>query len=222
MKTRYKIIIVIMCAFLPISFVFPQIFLIFHLDKYETNEICDDVFERVNGNWDWFGNKCVIENPGLVYDNSMCREVGGIPTCDTRCDDQWQWNPWATILPIGCLDVCISACGFNVGDIQFIEDVDFEIKNISNMEWKQKIIDNELVATFKEMYPDHSSTNSQKWGFFSYTATNGYDTASLSLEISHDGDVITYYQCEIHDVSVPIILSNGITSEDLRSHKCFD
>ena len=108
MKTRYKILILIGLSFIPISFFFPQVFLIFHLDKYETSENCD----TLNGTWDWYSNKCV----GMEYDyhdvNNLCVDLGGKKSCDSRCSDKWQWNYWNYIFPTACHNMCIDACDF--------------------------------------------------------------------------------------------------------------
>lgn len=108
MKTRYKILIIICLSFIPISIVFPQVFLIFHLDKYETNKICD----TLNGKWDWYSNKCV----DMKYENhdimKMCIDFGGSKSCDSRCSDSWGWNYWEIVFPRVCHLICSHACEF--------------------------------------------------------------------------------------------------------------
>lgn len=109
MKTRYKIIIIAICAFLPISYVLPQFFLVFHLDKYETNVTCD----ALNGNWDWFNDICNLQHVDIENHDLMCRDAGGTPTCENTCGAYDVWNPWSIVLPMGCLEICRAACEFD-------------------------------------------------------------------------------------------------------------
>lgn len=106
MKTSYKIVIIIGLSFIPISFFVPQVFLIFHLDKYETSQKCD----TLNGTWDWFSNKCLNMEYGLYDVKNMCVDLGGTRGCDSSCSDKWQWNYWDIVLPTGCTLMCIDAC----------------------------------------------------------------------------------------------------------------
>jgi len=108
MKTRYKIIIIICLSFILISMIFPQVFLIFHLDKYETKEICD----TLNGTWDWFSNQCF----DMEYENhdvmKMCVDYGGHPSCYNKCIEEWKWNYWKIVFPGACHLPCPQACEF--------------------------------------------------------------------------------------------------------------
>lgn len=108
MQTRYKIIIIVCLSFILISYVFPQVFLIFHLDKYETNEQCD----TLNGTWDWYSDKCVNMEYKHHDIEKLCTDLGAKLSCDTRCSDKWEWNYWTPIYPSGCLLSCLVACDF--------------------------------------------------------------------------------------------------------------
>lgn len=108
MKTRYKIIIIISLSFIPISLLFPQVFLIFHLDKYETSEKCD----TLNGTWDWFSDQCVeIKYKRNDY-KKMCVDVGGRESYDERCRDESKWNMWSIIFPRTCFSNFTYTCKF--------------------------------------------------------------------------------------------------------------
>ncbi|QLH06493.1 hypothetical protein [Nitrosopumilus ureiphilus] len=108
MKARYKIIILILIIWIPVSLFFPDIFLIFHLDKFETNNKC----EKLNGNWDWVNNICELQHNGISDPDLMCIDAGGTPTCATTCGSYNVFNPWSLVLPLGCLDYCKFACEF--------------------------------------------------------------------------------------------------------------
>lgn len=108
MKSRYKIIIIICLSFIPISIFFPQVFLIFHLDKYETNEICD----TLNGTWDWFSNKCFDIGYEDHYTSEMCFDSGGNPSCYNKCVERWKWNYWDIVFSVPCHLPCPQACEF--------------------------------------------------------------------------------------------------------------
>ena len=41
MKARYKILIIVVVALIPTSFFVPEVFLLFYLDQFESNENCD-------------------------------------------------------------------------------------------------------------------------------------------------------------------------------------
>jgi len=125
-----------------------------------------------------------------------------------------------TIIVVGTV-FGLAMISFLLFNIFYLSYPDSKIKNISDIEWKQKILDNKLATTFKEMYPEYTSANSQQYGFFSYTATNGYDKASLSLEISEDGSVTAKYICKISDVTGSIVLSKEITPDKLKENQCF-
>jgi len=134
MKTRYKIILIAICIFILVSYIFPQFFLIFHLDKYETNVTCDALngewdwiydtcdfsnkCDALNGEWDLIDNKCVFKSNDFVSHEQQCGDLGGTPTC-APCSGNVDYNPWNTILPSGCLDVCISVCKFSQDDEEF-------------------------------------------------------------------------------------------------------
>ena len=99
MKTRYKILIITLVSFIVLSFFFPQVFLIFHLDKYETSEKCDSV----NGVWDWYDNACDFDG-----EPNQCENMGGIPACFSTNLSGGEWNLW---YPVGNF-MCRSACVF--------------------------------------------------------------------------------------------------------------
>jgi len=106
MKTRYKIIIVIVClSFIPFSMIFPDVFLIFHLDKYETNEICDSI-----GEWNWFSDTCKIDYN--LRDKIECEDIGAKTICQP-CHESEGYSPWPRIMPYGCLDMCRGVCDFS-------------------------------------------------------------------------------------------------------------
>lgn len=109
MKTRTKIILVIIIAFVPTSIFFPQVFLVFHLDEFEISNECNSL----NGNWDWINDICNLQQIKTDDHDSMCRDVGGTPTCENTCGAYSVWNPWISILPMGCLDICRAACEFD-------------------------------------------------------------------------------------------------------------
>lgn len=109
MKTRYKIIILVLIIWIPVSLFFPDVFLMLHLYKFETNEKCT----TLNGNWDWVNDICELQDSGLDDPNLMCIDAGGTPTCATTCGAYDVFNPWVLILPMGCIDLCWYACEFD-------------------------------------------------------------------------------------------------------------
>ena len=106
MKTRYKIIIIFIIVFVPLSFFFPQIFLIFHLDKFEISDECNSL----QGRWDWYSNTCNF--PKIYPDGPTCESTGGRNTCVDLCGEKEIYNPWNTILPKACIGLCSPACEF--------------------------------------------------------------------------------------------------------------
>lgn len=134
MKTRYKITIVIIIAFIPISVLFPQVFLVFHLDKYETNATCDALngnwdwihdtcdfsnkCDALNGNWDLINGKCVFKSNESISNEQQCEDLGGMPAC-APCGGEVYYNPWNAILPSGCLSICIPVCEFSQDDKEY-------------------------------------------------------------------------------------------------------
>lgn len=107
MKTRYKILIIICLSFIPISFFFPQVFLIFHLDKYETNEQCD----KVNGEWDWIYDTCKLDYLDRALGRLQCKDIEALPRCEP-CYPESAYSPWPRMLSFGCLDMCKEVCEF--------------------------------------------------------------------------------------------------------------
>lgn len=99
MQTRYKILIIVCIGFISFSIVFPQVFLIFHLDKYEENKQCN----LMEAKWDWYSNTCKIRFDGS--DNAMCLDLGGTPSCSNECNMKEGLNPLG-IFWYGCLDKC--------------------------------------------------------------------------------------------------------------------
>ena len=73
MRTGVKttIIVLVCLSSIFISYVFPQVFLIFHLDKYETNDVCD----VLDGQWDWYYDLCNL--PQDSTDKEYCEDMGG-------------------------------------------------------------------------------------------------------------------------------------------------
>lgn len=111
MKTRIKISIIAIIVFVPISIFFPQIFLIFHLDKFEISDECNSL----QGQWDWYSNTC---NLSKIYpDGPTCESVGGRNTCQDLCGKKDFYNPWLPVLPRGCIDLCAPACEFGYNSI---------------------------------------------------------------------------------------------------------
>jgi hypothetical protein len=108
MKIRYKIIIITVIVFIPVSIFFPQIFLVFHLDKYETNATCD----ALNGHWDWINDICELYDSGLNDPNSACLDLGGTFTCAETCDAYGVWTPWQILFQHPCKLSCPYACEF--------------------------------------------------------------------------------------------------------------
>lgn len=130
MKRKYKILIIVIIAFVPISIFFPQVFLVFHLDKFEVSDECNSL----QGQWDWYSNTCNLSKS--FPDGPTCESEGGRNTCQDGCGEKEFYNPWLFVLPRGCLDICVPACefGYNslvpreygdeelaVGDIQITE-----------------------------------------------------------------------------------------------------
>lgn len=106
MKTRYKIIIVVTCfSLIPFTMIFPDVFLILHLDKYETNEICDSI-----GQWNWFSDTCKIDYN--LRDKVECEDIGAKTICQP-CHESEGYSPWPRIMPYGCLAMCIGTCDFS-------------------------------------------------------------------------------------------------------------
>jgi len=103
MKTRYKIIIICL-SFILFSMIFPDVFLILHLDKYETNEICDSV-----GEWNWFYDTCKIDY--VLRDKIECEDIGAKTICEP-CHESYGYSPYPRIMPYGCLDMCRGICDF--------------------------------------------------------------------------------------------------------------
>jgi len=108
MKSRYKITIIILLCLgsIFISYVFPQVFLLFHLDKYETNDVCD----ILDGEWDWYYDICNL--PQDSTDKTHCEDIGGVPECARTCLAELEWNPWKP-LHGGCLAICYPACSLD-------------------------------------------------------------------------------------------------------------
>lgn len=111
MKTRYKIIVITVIVFIPISIFFPQVFLVFHLDKFEISDECNSL----QGQWDWYSNTCNISR--IYPDGPTCESLGGRNTCQDLCGEKEFYNPWHYVLPRGCTSVCVSACEFGYNSI---------------------------------------------------------------------------------------------------------
>ena len=112
MKIGYKIVIIItIIVFVPISIIFPQVFLVFHLDKFEISDECNSL----QGQWDWYSNTCNMY--GIYPDGPTCKGLGGRTTCQDLCGDKEFYNPWRLILPEACVDLCSSACEFGYNSI---------------------------------------------------------------------------------------------------------
>ena len=106
MKTRYKIMIIVIIAFIPMSFFFPQVFLVFHLDKFEISDECNSLQER----WDWYDNTCDrIHN--ISEEAPTCESLGGRNTCEDICGEDRYYNPWRG-LDWGCIQPCYNSCEF--------------------------------------------------------------------------------------------------------------
>ncbi|MCH9659244.1 hypothetical protein K0U27_11275 [archaeon] len=118
MKTGYKTAIIILACLssIFISYAFPQVFLIFHLDKYETNDVCD----VLDGEWDWYYDLCNL--PQDNTDKEYCEDIGGIPECARTCWAEIEWNPWKP-LHGGCFSICYPAC---------ILDKNIQVQIVSN------------------------------------------------------------------------------------------
>jgi len=111
MKTRYKIAIIATITFVPMSVFFPQVFLVFHLDKFEISDECN----TLQGQWDWYSNTCNISK--IYPDGPTCESLGGRNTCQDLCSDKELYNPWHYVLPRGCVDLCSSACEFGYNSV---------------------------------------------------------------------------------------------------------
>jgi len=71
MKKQYKICIVItvlLLNFILIGFFVPGTFLIFHLDKYESNQACEDL----DGHWNWFDDVCIVIGQDITGKSTEC------------------------------------------------------------------------------------------------------------------------------------------------------
>ena len=108
MKIRYKIPIIVLVISIPISFLFPHVFLIFYLDKFEFDERCN----TLNGNWDWINDICELNDSKLNDPNSACLDSGGTFTCATTCDAYGIWTPWQILFQHTCKLSCPYACEF--------------------------------------------------------------------------------------------------------------
>ena len=136
MKTRYKIIIIIIITFIPISIFFPQVFLIFHLDKFEISDECNSL----QGQWDWYSNTC---NLSTIYrDGPTCESKGGRNTCQDLCGEKELYNPWISVFPRACRALCANACEFGYNSIvprehenNGVSVGDFKI-TVSTPKWK--------------------------------------------------------------------------------------
>lgn len=111
MKTRYKITIIALISFIPTSIFFPQVFLIFHLDKFEISDECNSL----QGQWDWYSNTCNISR--IYPDGPTCESLGGRNTCQDICGEKEFYNPWHYVLPRGCMHLCAPACEFGINSI---------------------------------------------------------------------------------------------------------
>lgn len=111
MKTRTKIILIIIIAFVPISIFFPQVFLVFHLDKFEISDECNSL----QGQWDWYSNTCDISK--TYPDGSTCESKGGRNTCQDLCGEKEFYNPWISLFPKSCIALCAPACEFGYNSI---------------------------------------------------------------------------------------------------------
>jgi len=121
MKTRYKIIIITIAVFVPLSILFPQIFLIFHLDKFEISDECNSL----QGQWDWYDNTCDL--PETYPDGPTCKSVGGRNTCQDICGQNKFYNPWLAVFPKSCIALCAPACEFGYNSIVPREHEEAEI-----------------------------------------------------------------------------------------------
>ena len=111
MKTRYKIPVITVIVFIPISIFFPQVFLVFHLDKFEISDECNSL----QGQWDWYSNTCNISR--IYPDGPTCESLGGRNTCQDGCGEKEFYNPWHYVLPRGCILLCAPACEFGYNSI---------------------------------------------------------------------------------------------------------
>lgn len=101
-KNKIIITIIVVSFFIPTSIFFPQMFLVFYLNEYETNSKCNEL----GGDWDWLNNICEDIPP------SICKENNGTRTCGACWREKFP-SPWSTILPIACLDACKLSCTFS-------------------------------------------------------------------------------------------------------------
>ena len=106
MKTRYKILITVCLSFIPFSFFVPDVFLIFHLDKYETSEKCD----TVNGTWNWYYDTCDLGYE-KKHDKQQCEDIGAHTKCKP-CTGELEYDPWPRMLPWECIPRCAIVCEF--------------------------------------------------------------------------------------------------------------
>ena len=107
MKTRKKLFIILPVIVVLILIILwtPEVFLIFHLDKYETSEACD----AIEGKWDWFNDTCKID----FDDEKFCKDIGGTPSCSNRCIDTRGMNPFGSMGQAYCLSLCtFTTCEF--------------------------------------------------------------------------------------------------------------
>jgi len=104
-KKRYIVLIIILVSFIPISAIFPQVFLIFHLDKYETSQTCD----MIQGKWDWFYNTCKPKYGIHPITEQQCLDINAILVC-SPCAPETAYSPFPNMRPWGCLDMCKGTC----------------------------------------------------------------------------------------------------------------
>ena len=104
MRKRW-IIVIVFIVLIVVSFFVPEVFLIFHFDKYETSKACD----ALKGEWDWFNDTCKINSDK----RTMCEDIGGTPSCSSTCSDNQKLSPFASMFEQGCFAMCtFKTCEF--------------------------------------------------------------------------------------------------------------
>lgn len=141
MKTRYKISITAIVSLTIISFFVPEVFLIFYLDKFESNDNCN----AIGGNWDWINDICELD--GIENSDQMCMDAGGVPSCKVHCPRPFGiFTPWQLLPIFGCTQPCYPACDFDT--------------------LLEKVLEHDAYVAFKERFPDAKERyDSNAYGF---------------------------------------------------------
>lgn len=187
MKTRYKIFFIVIASLIAISFFVPEVFLLFYIDKFESNENCD----AIGGNWDWINDICNLDAVGTEDADNMCMDNGGLPTCKVHCPRPFGiFNPWQ-LLGFGCTLPCYPACDFD---------------NLL-----EKTLKDESYVAFKERFPNSKERYHANSDGFSVSAweINNKTQNELYLHMEYDEDA--------DRLDANVFCTSGITDEHVST-----